>query len=156
MPPKTLSAGTELIWTIDMTDFTKINATSLWPGLQNVGTTSGTATITGTINASPDTSGGSLCSNMVGAVQMQLPDPSVVSALRVNLPDANGDLATKWFPLFGTTELTDRTAAWKLILYVGSYEFGRVIYFNFVSLSTSAITINQRLNIYGHLYSYAW
>lgn len=137
-----------------MVDFTKIAAASFWPGLQNVGTISGTATITGTINASPDTSGGVACSNMTGSVTVNLPDPKVISILRVNLPDAHGQLATRWFPLFGTAELTDSTAGWKLIMYVGSYRFGRVIYFNFVSLSVSSISINQRLNIYGHLYSY--
>lgn len=139
-----------------MVDFTKISAASFWPGLQNVGTISGTATITGTINVSPNTSGGSLSSNMTGAAQIQLPDPSVISVLRVNLPDANGDLASRWFPLFGTAELTDSTAGWKLIMYVGSYQYGRVIYLNFVSLNTASISINQRLNIYGHLYTYPW
>lgn len=137
-----------------MVDFTKVSAASFWPGLQNVGTAQGAATITGTLNKSPDTTGGSSCSNMVGTILVNLPDPTVISALRVNLPDAHGDLASRWFPLFGTTELTDNTAGWKLILYVGSYQFGRVIYFNFVSLSVSNITINQRVNIYGHLYSY--
>lgn len=135
-------------------DFSKISATSLWPGLQNVGTTYGAATITGTLNTSPDTSGGSSSSNLTGSVLVDLPDPKVISVFRVNLPDANGQLATRWFPLFGTIELTDSTAGWKLIMYVGSYQYGRVIYFNFVSLSTSSISINQRLNIYGHLYSY--
>ncbi len=135
-------------------DFSKIGAASFWPGLQNVGTIEGTATISGTINASPDTTGGASCSNMTGTVLVELPDPTVISALRVNLPDAHGDLASRWFPLFGTTQLTDATTGWKLILYVGGYQFGRVIYFNFVSLSTGSISVNQRLNIYGHLYSY--
>jgi len=137
-----------------MVDYDKIAFASFWPGLQNVGTTSGTATITGTLNTSPDTTGGSSSSNLVGSVLLDLPNPKVITVLRVNLPDANGDLASRWFPLFGTTELTDRTAKWKLILYVGNYPYGRVIYFNFVSLSTSSISINQRLNIYGHLYTY--
>lgn len=135
-------------------DFSKIGAASFWPGLQNVGTISGTATITGTLNKSPDTTGGSSCSNMTGAILVPLPNPNVISALRINMPDANGQLATRWFPLFGTTELTDTTAGWKLIMYVGAYQTGRIIYINFVSLSVSNITISQRLNIYGHLYSY--
>lgn len=138
-----------------MVHFPDIAAASFWPGLQNVGTVSGTATITGTLKGSPS-GGDSNSSNMTGQILVALPDPNVVSVFRVNLPDANGHLASRWFPLMGTAILTDFTADWKLILYVGSSGVGRIIYFNFVQLGTSAISINQRLNIYGHLYTYAW
>ena len=136
-----------------MIKFNTIAAASFWPGLQNVGTVSGTATITGTLKASPS-GGDSNSSNMTGTVIISLPDPSVISVFRVNLPDANGHLSSRWFPLMGTTILTDFTANWKLILYLGSYGGGRVIYFNFVQLASTSTSISQRLDIYGHLYSY--
>lgn len=137
-----------------MANFQIISAASFWPGLQNVGTTYGTANITGTLNPTPNPANLATSSNLTGVIFVSLPDPQVISALRINLPDANGDLAAKWFPVFGTTELTDDTANWRLILYVGSAPAGRLIYFNFVNLANSTTSINQRLNIYGHLYTY--
>lgn len=138
-----------------MVDITKIAAASFMPGLQNVGQLSGQAVISGALQASPVYN--TITSNMTGTIFVQLPDPTVVSAMRVNLPTAHGELATRWFPLFGTAFLTDETAGWDLVLYVGSAPNGRNIYFNFVNHNNSLTTFsNFPINIYAHLYTYAW
>lgn len=131
-------------------------AASFWPGLQNVGQTSGTALISGTLNASP--SGiSSTSSNMTGSIFVGLPNASVISGMRLNLPDAHGHLASRWFPLFGCLELTDATAQWKVIFNATAAAGGRGIYFNFVNIANGTTTFtNFRVNIVAHLYSYPW
>ena len=140
-----------------MIDISKLTAASFMPGLQNVGQIEGSVNINGTVQGSPNFSTPNT-SNMVGIINIPLPDPTVISALRVNLPNADGQLATRWFPLFGTVELTDISAStpqWILIMYAGSAFNGRNIYFNFVNATTNPITFtNFPINIYGHLYSY--
>lgn len=138
-----------------MVDISKIAAASFMPGLQNVGQLSGQALISGNLEASPGYNTNT--SNMTGTIFVSLPDPTVVSAMRVNLPSANGQLASRWFPLFGTAILTDSIAGWDMVLYVGSATGGRNIYFNFVNHNNSLTTFtNYPINIYAHLYSYAW
>ena len=136
-------------------DLTKLTAASFMPGLQNSGQFSGQWLISGSLDATPG--GLATSSNMTGSIFIPLEDPTVVSVMRVNLPSANGDLASKWFPLFGTAELYDTTANWALLLYVGSATGGRNIYLNFVNNQNTLTTFtNFPINIYGHLYSYAW
>jgi len=123
------------------------------PGLQNAGQFSGQALISGALDASPSYI--SNTSNMTGTIFIPLPDPTVVSAMRINLPSAAGQLASRWFPLFGTVDLQDLSNGWDLIMYVGSATGGRNIYFNFVNRNNSLTTFtNFPVNIYGHLYSY--
>lgn len=134
-------------------NISKMAAASFMPGLQNAGQVSGQALISGSLDASPTYP--ITTSNMTGAIIVTLPNPQAISAFRVNLPNANGQLATRWFPLFGTAELHDFTAGWDLILYVGSSPVGRYIYFNFVNRNNSLTTFtNFPVNIYGHIFSY--
>ena len=134
-------------------DISKLAAASFMPGLQNSGQFSGQAVISGTLNATPTYP--SNTSNMTGTIYIPLPDATVISDMRINLPNANGDLATYWFPLFGTLELTDSTAGWLMIMYVGAARGGRNIYFNFVNKNNSGVTFTSfAINIYGHLYTY--
>lgn len=138
-----------------MVDITKIAAASFMPGLQNAGQFSGTAYISGVLDASPGYPTNT--SNMTGTIFIPLPDPTVVSVMRINLPNAAGQLASRWFPLFGTIRLLDQTNDWILILYIGSATGGRNIYFNFVNSSNTGRTFTSfPVNIYGHLFSYAW
>jgi hypothetical protein len=136
-------------------DLTKIAAASFMPGLQNSGQISGTASISGTLNPS-GTDG--TTSNMTGTFVLVLPDPNVISLLRVNLPDGHGQLASRWFPVIGTVELTDTTTSshYRLVMFVQSHPLGRAINYNFVSTTTSdTITFSSfRIAIYGHLFSY--
>lgn len=137
-------------------NLTNIAAASFTPGLQNNGVVSGTALINGTIPQSPSSS---ITSNLTGSFVLILPDPTVVSVFRINLPDSAGDLANYWFPLMGTAELKDSTNLYTVIFYVLSNQLGREISFNFVNLNTSAaytLPVNYRVNVYGHLYSYPW
>lgn len=134
-------------------DLTKLQATSLMPGLQNSGQIKGSVTLSGTLSPSPSTT---YTSNTVGKIIIKLPDPSVVSIFRVSLPSANGDLATEWFPLIGVVELTDLTAEWRLILYLQSDPAGRAISFNFVNLQNNLTNLNVQLDYYAHLFSYPW
>ncbi len=136
---------------------TNIVSASFWPGLQNVGQTSGQAFITGTLNQSPSGVSAS-SSNMTGSIFISLPDSTVVSIFRVNFPDGTGDMASKWFPLFGTLEIWNTTNPYnyKLIMTIGSAAGGRIIYFNFVNAQSTSSTINLHMNIVGHLYSYPW
>lgn len=133
-----------------------IVAASFWPGLQNIGQTSGTAQISGTLNASP--SGiSATSSNMTGTIFISLPDPTIVSLFRVNFPDAHGDLASRWFPLFGTLQIYDTASPvnYKLIMTIGSANGGRNVYLNFVNAQNTTTTFtNWRINFYGHLYTY--
>lgn len=129
-----------------------IAAASFWPGLQNVGQTSGEAHITGTLNGSP--SGiSATSSNMTGTVFVSLPDPTVISLFRVNIPEIDSAI---WVPLFGSAEIWNNTGSnnYKLIIYVGSASSGRNFYLNFVNASTSSVSVDIHLNIYGHLYTY--
>lgn len=132
-----------------------IAAASFLPGLQNTGTISGTAYVTGFLPASPNYP--TTTSNLTGTFTVPLIDISMISLLRVNLPDANGDLASSWFPVMGTAELHDDTADWLLILYVLSDPVGRSVSFNFVNKHNAGTTLtNFRINIYAHLFSYPW
>jgi hypothetical protein len=135
-----------------------IAAASFWSGLQNVGQTYGTAYISGTLYASP--SGISpTSSNMTGTIFISLPDPTVISIFRVNFPDADGELATRWFPLFGTLQIYDTATPndFKLIMTIGSAIGGRNIYLNFVNAHSSSKSFSGfRINIYGHLFTYPW
>ena len=135
-------------------DITKIATASFMPGLQNAGQTSGTASIAGTIDASPSYKTNT--SNLTGTIFVPLPDPTVISLFRVNLPDSAGQLASRWFPLIGTVELTDNTNHFRLVMFVQGTTTGRAINYNFVSISTSSgyTASNYRINIYGHLFSY--
>lgn len=145
-----------------MADLTKIQAASFWPGLQNIGQTTGTASISGTLDASPNTGINNTTSNMTGTIFVPLPDDKVIGVFRLNFPDANDDLASKWFPIFGALEVYQYPSGggsleWKLILTMGSATGGRNIYFNFVNATTSPITFSSwQINIYGHLYTYPW
>lgn len=135
-----------------------IAAASFWPGLQDVGTIDGTAYISGTLNQSPSGLDAN-SSNMTGKILVELPDPSVISILRVNFPDADGALASDWFPLFGSLQLYDNSGSndYKLILSVGNAPTGRYIYINFANISTAAKTFTDfRVVIHGHLYTYPW
>ena len=135
---------------------TAIASTSIFtPGLQNSGQVSAQALITGTL----DVATMSETSNMTGSFLVPLPNARVISVMRVNLPSAHGYLASKWFPLVGTIELTDLVANWRLIMYVLSASNGRQISFNFVNLQTSGGTTNFSnwpINVYAHLYTYPW
>lgn len=134
---------------------TKLAAASFLPGLQNTGEVSGTANINGFLPASPAYPG--TTSNLTGSFTIALPDPSMISLIKVNLPDAHGDLASGWFPVMGTAELSDNTADWLLILYILSDPAGRAISFNFVNKHNSGTTFsNFRINVFAHLYSYPW
>ena len=134
-------------------DITKIATASFMPGLQNQGQISTTAYISGTLNA---TGTDTTTSNMTGQIFLTLPDPTVISLFRVNLPDSAGQLASRWFPLIGTVELTDNTNHFRLVMFVQGTTTGRAINYNFVSISTSSgyTASNYRINIYGHLFSY--
>jgi hypothetical protein len=136
-----------------MINIQNLTAASFMPGLQNSGQISGQAIINGTLDASPNYN--VTTSNMTGTIFIPLEDPTVISVLRVNLPNASGQLASRWFPLFGTVELTDSVLDWVLIMSVGSASGGRNIYFNFVNtVNNSWTATNFPINIYGHLYSY--
>ena len=139
-------------------DISKLTAASFMPGLQNSGQVSGEAFITGPLGGSPGypSSTSNLTNTGSEPIIIQLPDPSVISVVRINMPDANGDLASKWFPLIGTCELTDLTAGWKAIFYITSNPLGRAIYFNFVNTNSRATTISQHLSVYAHLFTYPW
>jgi hypothetical protein len=139
----------------------KIAAASFMAGLQNVGQVSVTAYVTGTLYGSPNSV--SNTSNMNGVFTINMPNPNVISVLRVNLPNAAGQLASRWFPLFGTCQLTDSTNNWRLLLYVGTSTAGRVITFNFVNLKSTLTNFTGSggsypfaINVYGHLYSFPW
>jgi hypothetical protein len=138
-----------------MIDLTKVSAASFMPGLQNSGQVTGTANISGVL--SPSGTDGTT-SNMTGYFTIALPDPSVISLFRISLPDAAFQLATKWFPLIGTVELTDVTNHYRLIIFVQSDPVGRGFSYNFVSLSTTTgyTASNYRILIYGHLFTYPW
>lgn len=139
-------------------DISKLAAASFMPGLQNSGQVTGEAFITGTLDASPayPSNTSNLTNTANTPIVIELPDPSVISIVRINMPDATGDLASKWFPLIGTCELTDNTLNWKAIYYITSHPQGRAIYFNFVNTVNSGTTVNQHLNIYAHLFTYPW
>jgi len=136
-----------------MLDPSKIAAASFWPGLQNIGQTEGEAYISGTLPASPSSTN---TSSLTGTIFIELPDDQVISSMRINMPDADGDLATKWFPVFGTLNLVDQVAGWRVIFTVGSASGGRNLYFNFINQNNAGITINQHVNIFAHLYTYSW
>jgi hypothetical protein len=136
-----------------MLDPSKISAASFWPGLQNVGQTEGEAYISGTVDGSPTSTN---TSSLTGTIFIQLPDDQVISSMRINMPDAHGDLASMWFPVAGTLILEDQTADWRIIFTVGSASGGRNLYFNLVNQSTSATVIGQHVNIFAHLYTYSW
>ena len=136
-------------------DITKIAAASFMPGLQNQGQINAVASISGVLNPS-GTDG--TTSNMTGYFTISLPDPTVISLFRVNLPDAAGQLASKWFPLIGTVELTDITNHFRLVIFAQSDPVGRGFNYNFVSTSNSVgyTASSFRINVYGHLFSYPW
>lgn len=131
----------------------KIAGASFLPGLQNMGTITAQASISGTLFGSPGYP--SNTSNTYGIISLTLPDPNLISSFRVNFPDAAGDLASKWFPLFGSGVFNDSTNDWFLNVYVGSSPTGRNIYYNFTNTVNSNHTFSSfRINIYGHLYTY--
>jgi len=136
-----------------MLDPSKIAAASFWPGLQNIGQTEGQAFISGVLPASPNSTD---TSSLTGTIFIELPDDKVISSMRINMPDADGDLAVKWFPVFGTLTLIDLSAGWQVIFTVGSASGGRNLYFNFVNQNTTGTMINQHVNIFAHLYTYSW
>jgi len=136
-----------------MLDPSKIAAASFWPGLQNIGQTEGQAYISGILDGSPSAT---YTSSLTGTIFIELPDDQVISSMRINMPDANGDLATKWFPVFGTLNLADQVAGWQVIFTVGSASGGRNLYFNFINQNSTGTTINQHVNIFAHLYTYSW
>lgn len=134
-------------------DITKVASASFMPGLQNSGQVTGFITFDGTVKASP--SPPTSTSNLTGIGLIPLPNPNVISSIIVNFPGFNGDLATKWFPLFGTCELTDLVLNVRIILYVGSYSGGRSISFNIVNLTTSDIQfVSMPIAYKAFLYTY--
>ena len=131
----------------------KIAGASFLPGLQNMGTISAQASISGILHGSPNSVTNT--SNTYGIITLTLPDPNLISSLLVNFPDAAGDLASKWFPLFGSGYFYDSTNNWVLNLYVGSSPTGRNIYYNFCNTVNFNYPFSSfRINIYGHLYTY--
>lgn len=130
-----------------------IAAGSFWPGLQNIGQISGSAYISGTLSASPTST---YTSSLTGTIFVPLADDQTVVSMRLNMPDANGDLASKWFPIFGTLNLIDQVALWRVIYTIGPVSGGRNIYFNFINQNNAGVAIAQHLNIYAHLYTYNW
>lgn len=130
-------------------DLTKVRSASFLPGLQNIGTSQTIATVSGTIQGN----GG----NLIGSFLIYFPTPNVISVIRVNLPDAHGDLASNWFPLIGSTQLYDATDKWYLSMYVQNNASGRGVVFDFLSDQASDRTLtNFRISVYAHLYTYPW
>jgi hypothetical protein len=126
-----------------------IAAASFLPGFQNIGSVSGSALITGAIPAS---------GNLIGTFVINFPDPNVISQIRVNLPQASGELAINWFPVMGTIQLVDAIGQYTLIMYVLSDPAGRRINFNFVNTNNSSPPpfVNFPINIYAHLFTFHW
>lgn len=138
-----------------------IAAASFWPGLQNVGQTFGSSTISGTLNRGPQSGVISPnSSNMVGSFFISLPDPTVVSVWRINLVDnLGGTWPNVWWPIFGSVQLDHFTGGvidYKLIVVEQQATGGRQFNINFVGANSGDININLTMNIYGHLYSYPW
>lgn len=130
-------------------DLSKIKASSLLPGLQNVGTSSTTLTVNGTI---PNQG------NLIGTGTLLFPLNNIMALVRVNFPDAHGDLASSWFPVIGTIQVYDATSKWYLTLYTQPNPNGRSITFDFTSndaVNNIALT-NFRILLAAHLYTYPW
>ena len=127
----------------------KVKSSSFLPGLQNIGTSQTTATINGTIQGNSG--------NLIGSFLLYFPTPNIISVIRVNMPDAHGDLATYWFPMIGTAQFYDATSKWYLTMAVQNNPAGRGVVFDFLSDTTTDTTLtNFRIKAYAHLYTYPW
>jgi hypothetical protein len=130
-------------------NLTKIKSASFLPGLQNIGTSETISTVNGTIQGN----GG----NLIGSFLLYFPTPNTISVIRVNLPDAHGDLASSWFPLIGSIQLYDATSQWYLSMYVQNNSSGRGVVFDFLSNKATDQTLSGfRIHAFAHLYTYPW
>lgn len=129
-------------------DLSMIQSSSMFPGLQNIGSSDTTLTINGPIANQ---------ANLIGNSRIFFPK-QCMAVIRVNLPDAPGDLSAKWFPVIGTVQLYNATAgsSWYLTLYTLPDPNGRSVFFDFISnelVNTTTLT-NFRIHLYAHLYTY--
>lgn len=130
-------------------NLSKIHSASFIPGLQNLGTTQNSASIFG--SAPP-------ASNLYGNIPLFFPSNNVMSCIRVNFPNAHGDLASSWFPLIGTGAYHDKVDNIRTYVWVTSMTSGRLINFVIHNLSnTNTFTASgYGLNAYAHMYTFPW
>ena len=133
-------------------DLSKVQAASFLPGLQNIGTATATALVSGTM---PGSGTSPNLGYLIGNFVIPFPESDILSDIRVTLPNASGQLASRWFPVMGSIELVDYTIGFTLILDVLSNSSGRQINFNFVNSNASSYTFtNFPIDISAQLYTY--
>lgn len=129
-------------------DITKIQNSSLTPGLQDLG-------------AIPDVVlnfSGTIPINGILTATMTIPfgKSNVISLIRVNV--SGGNLGQYWQPIMGSAGMYDQPGKYFMYFSVQSSALGRQINIQFVNETVGATVVlpNLAITAHAHLYNYPW
>lgn len=129
-------------------DVSKIQSSSLAPGLQDLGAISDTTiTYSGNIPAKGTTS---------TSIPLNFSTNKVISLIRINI--VGDGIDTIWFPLMGNLSVYSSAGNYIMYFTVQSSATGRVVNVLFVNNVSNAIVTVPTLTItaHAHLYNFAW
>ena len=140
-----------------MINLATIAGASELAGLQYIGRTTGSITISGTITGTPNTTPPSEPSILYTSFVIDTPSPDTITSMAFQAPQNGGVLPNYWYPIASGLLLHDNTNNYIIQVSTGNAPSGRTVYINLISNSTSNITIsNLTFNVIAELYSYPW
>ena len=131
-----------------------LSVASSMPGLQNLGTASGSAQMTGNLPIS-----GYLTFADPAIIDFPVGVPTdVIAMTRINITGSGtpSSISSVWFPLIGSTVIYDGTNRYYIVVYATSNAAGRAVYTTLLNNKTNNSTEVSGLtvNVFCHLYSY--